>query len=266
MEIFKYAYMNKALIVGLVISLIIPFMGIVVVNKKISIIGDALSHVSLAGVMIGLIMSSSPIIWAIISCVLASLLMDFIRKKFPGYEEISTAIIMSTGIGFASILSGFVKKSANFESYLFGSIIAISDFEFYLIIITSIIVFLVFLFLYRDLLYISFDETSARLSGVNVSLVNTIFMILISVTISVSARTVGILIISSLMVIPTSCALQFRRGYFKTILLSLFFGVVFTIFGIILSFYLGLKPGGSIVLVGVFTLLFILIFKNNLMK
>lgn len=266
MEIFQYSYMVKALIVGIVIAMIIPCMGVVVVNKKISIIGDALSHVSLAGVMIGLIAGFSPIVGAIITCILASLLLEFIRKRFSSYQEISTAIIMSTGIGLASILSGFVTKSANFESFLFGSIIAITPFEFYLILIVSAIVLITFLYFFRDLMYISFDEMSAKLSGVNVNRINTIFMMLIATTISVSSRTVGILIISSLMVIPVGCALQFNLGYIKTTILSSFFGVCFMLVGLISSFYLGLKPGGSIVLCGVITLLIILIVKGKKSK
>lgn len=262
MEIFQYSYMIKALLVGFVLALIIPCMGIVVVNKKISIIGDALSHVSLSGVMIGLIAGFSPIIGAIITCIIASLFLEYIRKKFPSYQEISTAIVMSTGIGLASLLSGFVKKAANFESFLFGSIIAITPFEFYLIIIVSIIVLITFMYFFRDLMYISFDEMSAKLSGINIDRINTIFMILIAVTISVSARTVGILIISSLMVIPVACAMQFSCGYLKTTLLASMFGVFFTITGLVVSFYLGLKPGGSIVLCGVFTMLIILAIKK----
>ncbi|MDO5715173.1 MAG: metal ABC transporter permease [Tissierellia bacterium] len=263
MEIFQYTYMIRAMIVGLAVSIIIPFMGIVVVNKKISIIGDALSHVSLSGVMLGLITGWSPIVGAILTCILASLFLEFIRKKFPGYQEISTAIIMSTGIGIASILSGFVKTAANFESYLFGSIIAISDFEFYMILAVSLIVFLIFCYLYRDLMYISFDETSARLSGVAVDRVNTVFMILIAITISVSARTVGILIISSLMVIPVATAMQFQLNYKKTTIVSSLCGVLFTLCGLILSFYWGLKPGGTIVLIGVLTLIVVIGMKSG---
>ncbi len=262
MSIFSYDYMIRALIVGFLLSIIIPFMGIVVVNKKISVIGDALSHVSLAGVMLGLMLSVTPIYTSIITCIIAGIVLELIRKNFPGYEEISTAIIMSVGIGAASILAGFVKKAQNFESYLFGSIVAITDGEFYLIIAVSIIVFLTFIYFYKDLLYVSFDESSARLSGVKVDRINYIFIILIAVTISVSARTVGILIISSLMVIPVACAMQFEMGYLKTTFLSSFFGIFFTISGLFISFYLGLKPGGTIVLMGIISLLIILSIKK----
>ncbi|WP_019131653.1 metal ABC transporter permease [Peptoniphilus obesi] len=263
MEIFQYTFMNKALIVGLLLSIIIPFIGVVVVNKKISLVGDALSHVSLSGIMIGLVAGVSPTIVSIFVCVIAVLFLEFIRNKFPSYQEISTAIIMSTGIGLASLMSGFVKTAANFESYLFGSILAISNFEFILIIILSIFVFLTFVYLYRELMSICFDEVSARISGINVNLINTIFMILIAITISISARIIGILIISSLMVIPVACAMRFKFGYFKTVVLSSVFGLFFTMAGLFISFYLGLKPGGTIVLIAVLTLVIILISKNN---
>lgn len=263
MEILQYSYMVKALIVGFVISIIIPFMGIVVVNKKMSVVGDALSHVALSGVIIGLITSYSPVLMSIITCLIAALLIEFIRKRFPSYQEMATAIIMSTGIGLASILSGFVKVSANFESFLFGSIIAITDLEFYTIICIGIIVFFTFVFLYRDLMHISFDETSARLCGVNINRVNVIFMVLMAITISVSARTVGILIISSIMVVPVACAMRFQVGYLKTIIYSVLFGIFFTISGLVISFYVGLKPGGTIVLIGVLTLITLLIVQNG---
>lgn len=238
-------------------------MGVVVVNKKISVIGDALSHVSLAGVMLGLITSTSPVLGALVLCVIGSIFLEYVRTKFPGYQEISSAILMSTGIGLASIFSGFVKTTANFEEYLFGSIIAIPKFDFYLILIISIIVFILFSYLFTDLMYISFDESSARLSGVNVDRINLIFMILIAVTISVSARTVGILIISSLMVVPVACAMQFKKGYLKTTILASIFGFIFTMIGLFLSFYVGLKPGGTIVLIGVFFLIILLFIKKR---
>lgn len=263
MEIFHYSYMIKALIVGFIISIVIPLMGIVLVNKKISVIGDALSHVSLAGVMIGILAGTQPIIGAMITCIIATFFMEFIRKNFPGYGEISTAIVMSLGVGLASLISGFINTAANFESFLFGSIITISSFEFYMILVSSLVVFLVFSYLYKDLMYISFDETSARLSGVKVERINRIFMFLIALTISISSRTVGVLIISSLMVLPVASALQFNYGYFKTTVLSAVFGVIFTIGGLFISFYCGLKPGGSIVILGVIILIIVILLKRK---
>lgn len=263
MEIFSYPYMVKALIVGCIISLIIPLMGVVVVNKKMSIIGDAMSHVALAGVMLGSVMSFQPLLMSIVLCVFSAIFIEIIRKKLPGYADLSTSITMSTGIGLAALLTGFVKTRTNFESFLFGSIVAITDEEMWIVIFVSAVVLLLFVYFYRDLLYISFDENSAKISGVPVDRINLIFMILVALTVSLSARTVGILIISSLMILPVACAMQFGKSYFKTTVMSSVFGIFFTITGLFLSFYLGLKPGGTIVLLGVITLVVVILLNNK---
>lgn len=256
-EIFQYDYMIRAMVVGLILSIIIPIMGVVIVNRRTSMVGDALSHVSLAGVMGGLIMGINPVLGAILGCLIATFFMEFIRKKFPSYGEISTAIIMSFGVGMASLLSGFVTGPTNIESFLFGSIIAITDFEFIMIRIMAFIVIVNSLYFFKDLMYISFDPISAALSGVKVDFVGGIFLFLTAVTVAISSRTVGVLIISSLMVLPVSCGMQLGKGYRGTTILSVLFGIFFTEVGLIISYYGGLKPGGSIVLLGVITLLFI---------
>lgn len=262
-NIFAYDYMVRALIVGLLLSIVIPAMGVVVVNRKTSMVGDALSHVSLSGVLLGLLLGINPILGAILATISAAFFMEFIRKSFPSYGDISTAIIMSTGIGLASIFSGFVKGASNIESFLFGSIIAISDFEFYLVVLISLLVFLCLLYFFKDLMYISFDPISAALSGVKVDRVTRVFLFLVAITVAISARTVGVLIISSLMVLPVASAMQLGKGYKATTIYSIIFGIIFTLVGILVSFYTGLKPGGSIVILGVLTLVGILVFKRK---
>ena len=255
MELFQYDYMIRAMIVGLVLSVVIPAMGVVIVNRRLAMIGDALSHVSLAGVMFGLLVGINPILGAIITCALAALSMEWIRRRFPSYGEISTAVIMSTGVGLASILSGFVKGGANFESFLFGTIVAITDFEFYMILAVSLAVVVFLVLNYRKLLYLSFDGISARLAGIRADRLSGLFVLLTGLTVAISARTVGVLIISSLLVLPVSCALQLKLSYKKTHVAAILFGVFFTEAGLVLSYYLGLKPGGSIVMLGVATLM-----------
>ena len=262
MDILEYDFMRRAFIVGILLAIIIPCIGIVVVLKRLSMIGDALSHTSLAGVAAGLIMNFNPILGAIVACVAAALGIEAIRKKIPKFSEMSIAIIMSAGIGLAGVLSGFVKNAANFNSFLFGSIVSISDFEMILAACISSAVMLAFIFLYKELFYIAFDERGARLSGVPVRTVNFIFTILTAVTVSVAARTVGALIVSSLMVVPVACAMQFGKSYKQTVIYSVGFAVFFMVAGLFASYYLGLKPGGTIVLIGVLCLVMILLIKK----
>lgn len=255
-------FMRRAILVGILLSIIVPSIGVVMVNKRTSMIGDTLSHISLSGVAIGLIFKVNPILTAIISCAIASFSIELIRKYFPKNSDISTAIVMSFGIGLAAVLSDFIKGAANFNSFLFGSIVAISDFEVKLVIIVFFIVLTSLIVFYKSFLYISFDEVGARLAGVKVQKVNTIFTFLISLTISIASRTVGVLMISSLMVIPVACALRISKSYLQTVIFSVIFGIIFTLSGITVSFYKGLKPGGSMVLIGIFILTLIIVIQT----
>lgn len=259
---FQLEFMRRAFLVGIMLSIVIPCIGVVMVNKRNSMIGDALSHVSLAGVTIGLIFRVNPIITAIISCAIASFSIEIMRRYFPKNSDISTAIMMSLGIGLAAVLSDFVKGAANFNSFLFGSIVAISDFEVILVTLVFFIVITVFTVLYKALLYVSFDEVGARLAGIKVQSVNIIFTFLISLSISIASRTVGVLMVSSLMVVPVACALRVSKSYFQTVIYSILFGMTFTISGITISFYQGLKPGGTMVLIGIAVLFTIVILQN----
>ena len=236
MRIFEYLFMQRAFVVGILLAAVVPCVGMVVVCKRLSMIGDALSHTSLAGVAAGLLLGVNP--------------------------EMSISIIMSAGIGLAGVLSGFVKNSANFNSFLFGSIVAISDAEMISVIVVSVVVLVLFLLLYKELFYISLDERSARLAGVPVGIVNFIFTIMIAVTVSVAARTVGALMVSSMMVVPVACAMQLGKNFKQTVWYAVGLNVLFMIIGLFAAFYLGLKPGGTIVLVGVAALLIIFIGKR----
>ena len=249
--IFEYAFMRKAFAVGILLAIIVPCIGIIVVLKRLSMIGDALSHSSLAGIAAGLVFNINPILGAIIASLASAFSIEFIRKKLPKYSEMSIAIIMSAGVGLAGVLSGF------------GSIVAITDFELYMVIGISILVIIAFILLYKELMYIAFDEEGARMVGIPVKAVNFIFTILTAFTVSIAARTVGALIVSSMMVVPVACAMKFAKSYKQTVLLSILFAVIFTIIGLSLSYYMGLKPGGTIVLCGVVFLILTLIIKRD---
>ena len=183
-----------------------------------------MSHTSLAGVAAGLALGLNPILGAVIFACISALGIEKIRKSIPKYGEISTAVITSVGIGLAAIFSGFVK-STNFNSFLFGSLVAISPFELYLVIGLSVVVIALFFILFKALFYMAFDEESAKLSGIPVRLVGTIFTILTAVTISVSARVVGALVVSSMMVLPVAVSMQIAKSYRQTVIFSVLFSV-----------------------------------------
>ena len=192
--------------------------------------------------------------------------IEAIRRKLPKYAEMAIAIVMSAGVGLAGVLSGFVRSAASFNSFLFGSIVAISRAELAGVAVVSAAVLLVFLLFYKELFYLALDEQAAHLAGVPVGAINSVFTVLTAVTISIAARTVGALIVSSMMVVPVACGMQLGKSYRQTVLWSIGFAELFTVSGLLLSYYGQLKPGGTIVLVGVACLLLILLGKGLLAR
>ncbi|WP_234958826.1 metal ABC transporter permease [Sporanaerobacter sp. PP17-6a] len=264
MSIFQYSFMQRAFIVGILISVITPCIGVIVVLKRMSMIGDALSHSSLAGVTAGLAFGINPIASAVIFSIMSAFGMERIRKSFPRYSEISIAVITSMGVGIAGILSGFVKNAASLNSFLFGSIVAITDFELFMVIGLSFLVIFVFILLYKELFYTTFDEESAKFSGVPVKSINFVFTLLTAITISISSRAVGTLVISSLIVLPVASAMQITKSYKQTVILSIIFAVFSTISGLYISYYANFKPGGTIVLIGIAILIIVIFYKDVL--
>jgi zinc transport system permease protein len=259
-NMFSYEFMQRAFIVAVLIAFIAPCIGINIVLKRLSAVGDAASHCALAGIAFGLVININPILGAVIFSVIAMLSIEAMRKNFKKFPEIATAVVMSAGIGLTAVISGFIKDgSSNINSFLFGSIVAISDFELYLTIGLSITVFIVSMLLYKELFYITFDEEAAQLSGVPVRGINLVLMLLTAVTVSAASRIVGALMISSLLVIPAASAIMISKSYKQTFLISIILAEFFTISGLILSFYLDLRPGGTIVLTGVIVLIVIML-------
>lgn len=264
-NIFAYDFMIRAFIVASCLSLIIPMIGMVIVLKRLSMIGDALSHTSLAGVTAGLAFGFNPVVGAVIASLLSAFGIEYIRKRLPNYSELSIAITMSFGLALAGILSGLVKNATGFSSFLFGSIVAISSFELYFVTITALLVFLILLFFYEELFFIAIDERGAKLMGVPVKFINAIFTALTAITISIASRTVGALMVSSLMVIPVAVGINLANSYKKASIIAVLTAFISCVSGLTLSFYFGLKPGATIVSVSIVIIILSLFIrrKNN---
>jgi len=260
LDLFGFEFMRRALLAALCVSLMTPMIGQVIVLRRMSTVGDALSHTGLAGVAIGLAFGFNPVAGAFAAAVCAGLALELIRRRFARYAELSVSITLSLGVGLAAIFSG-MAQGTGFYSFLFGSIVAIGDNELRAIVGLSALVVGITLFLYRPLLHISFDEESAAAAGIPVKAVNLAFTLLTAVVVAVSARTVGALIVSSLMVIPVACAMQLSRGYRENLIYSVLFALIFTMTGLVLSFYFDLRPGGAIVLTGIVVLVLLIIIR-----
>ena len=258
-NIFQYVFMQRAFVVAAIIAVIAPCIGVSIVLKRLSAIGDATSHSALAGIAFGLLLGINPILGAVMFSIFAVIGIEVFRKSFGKYSEIATVVVMSAGIGLTAVLSGFITNgSTNINSFLFGSIVAITDFELYLTIGLGIAVIITSILLYKELFFVTFDEEAAKLAGVPVGGINLVLMLLTAVTVSVASRIVGALMISSLLVIPVAAAMMIAKSYKQTIWWSIAFAEFFTVAGLFISYYLDLRPGGTIVLLGVVFLIVIM--------
>lgn len=261
---FSLQFMRNAFTAGLFLSILCPSIGLFLVLKRYSMIGDTLSHSSFAGVAIGLVIGYNPILTALVFTTICAVLIEFLRGYFKKYSELVMNIILTLSLGIAIILVSTGKTSVKVSSYLFGSILTVSPEDIILIIIASIVCLLILGILYKKLLYVTFDEEGARIAGINVKLINYLFTIVVGVTISMSIRIMGILVISSIIVIPVAAAMQFRQNFFKTMIISIILGIVDVFLGLMFSFRYDSAPGGTIALTTVVTLVIAIILGSIL--
>lgn len=243
--------MHRALLAGFMLSIMVPLIGIVMVSRKTSMVGDALSHCSLTGVGVGLILAFDPTLGAIITCVVAAFGIEKIRAHFPEYGDMATAIVLSAGLGLAAILSSFAPGGNSFDAYLFGSISAVTEADLIRITIVFILVLVCSVVYYGGLLNISIDPNLARLSGVSVKKINFVFTFLSAVTVALATQIVGALLVTSLIVLPVATSLMICRSYRSTLCLSVILGIVYMMLGLVVSYHYDIRPGGSIVLLAV---------------
>lgn len=258
---FQSEIVRLAFLVGLLLSIAIPLVGSSAVYKHLSLTGDALAHTSLAGVAIGLACGLNPLLTSIFACVISILVIELIRKKFSKFSELGVAVTLSAGIGIAGIMTSYTKTN-NFDSYLFGSILLIDNLEIYLVAGIFILDVLFYVVFYKQIFAIICNEEEAKSQGINVSLFSFVQSLLLALTIAISAKTIGSLVVSSLIVIPIASSLQFKKNYRWTLLLSIALSLVATFLGITASYYLDYKPGASIVMVSISLLLLCFLYRG----
>lgn len=263
-EIFQFDFMVRAFAAGLAIAVIAPVIGMFLVVRRYSLMADTLAHVSLAGVAIGLLLGLNPVITAIIASIAASLGIERLRTTKRMLGESVLALFLSGSLAIAVILLSLAKGfNMNLFSYLFGSISVVSPLDLYLTLGLAVCLILTVKVLYKEFFFLSFDADLARASGVRTKTLALILTALAAVTVSLSIRVVGVLLIGALMVIPVISAMQFGRGFRNTMLLSVVFSVVSVISGLFLSFYWNIASGGAIVVVALVIFLLSLILNQQ---
>lgn len=264
LEILEFGFMQRALIAGVAVAITTSVIGLFLVLRKNSLFGDALSHVAFGGIAVGLVAGVYPL-WTGLGLAIAGALgITKLRQTTKIPADATVAILLSSGLALGILL---VSASGGFTldlfSFLFGSILLVSVNDTLAILAMAGAILSIVIVLYKKLVYITFDEEQARVSGLPIEHLNYLFVVLASVAAVVSMRLVGILLVSSLIVIPNITALLFGKGFKKTALISVAVSVFSVITGIAVSYAFNLAPAGTIVLVQVAVFIGALIIRHS---
>jgi len=213
--------------------------------------------------MVAQLADLNPLYLGIVTSVIAALTIDWLRAKYKHFQELAIPIIMATGMGlgatFISLANGF---SMDLVSFLFGTVSAVALTDVYTILVVTVVVVIFVFAFYKELLFLSFDEEQARVSGIRLRLVHILFMIVVALVIAISMRVVGILLVSSLITLPVAAALRIAKSFKMTIFLAIIFGEIATVLGLILAYQFDLAPGGMIVLLAVLELIIVMLLER----
>ena len=264
LEALSYGFMQKALIAGIAVGLICSFMGTFLVLRRYSLFGDGIAHVAFGGISVGLFLGVFPLWTAFIVSIFGGIGLQKLRQSTKISGDAAVAVVLVSGLAVGVIL---VSSSGGFSvdlfSFLFGSILLISNEDTIMILAISAGIIATLVVLQKQFLHLTFNEEQAKLGGLRTTLLNYAFVILASITVVTSFRLVGMLLISALVVIPNITAMMFGKGFKKTVCISMGISVISVIGGILLSYFLNLAPSGTIVVIAVGILIGTLVLKST---
>ncbi len=249
LSLFTYDFMQRAFVVGLVIGVIAPLIGLYVVTRGYSLMADTLSHVALAGIAIGTLFGAAPIPFAIAATVIAAIGIERLGSRAHIFGESILAIFLSGSLALAIVLmsvqSGF---SGDLLSYLFGSITTVTTSDVQIISVLGGVIVVGVLVLYRQLFLVSFDPDIAQSQGMRAQRYELALLIMTAVTVAMAMRIVGVLLIGALMVMPTLSGMLLGKSFVRSHVIAVVCSLLSVIFGIAISYIAETATGGTIVL------------------
>ncbi|MGX7199788.1 metal ABC transporter permease [Enterococcus nangangensis] len=256
MALLSYEFMRRALLASVFIAAIAPMLGVFLVVRRQSLLADTLSHVSLAGIALGLFLNINPTFTTLLVVAVAAIILEYLRKIYSSYSEISIAMLMSGGLAIALVLIKLSPNSQgiNIQNYLFGSIVTINWSQVWLLGGLCVLLAVLFFLVKRPLYMMTFDEDVAAVDGLPVSLMSSIFNVVTGIAIAVMIPIAGALLVSAIMVLPAAIGMRLGKSFNWVVLISVLVGLFGMLSGLYTSFEVDTPPGATITLIfiGVF--------------
>lgn len=247
-ELFSYGFIIRAFIAGSLIALCAALLGVILVLKRYSMIGDGLSHVGFGTMAIAMAFNFAPLAVSIPICVLAAFLLLRVSSSSNIKGDAAIALISSSSLAIGILVTSLTSGlNTDVTSFMFGSILAISKADLIVSVILAVVVVSLFVIFYNKIFLVTFDENFATASGIKANLYNGLIAVLTSLTIVIGMRLMGAMMISSLIVFPALSAMRIFRSFFKVIICAVIISLVCFIVGIISSFVWSTPAGASII-------------------
>ena len=251
LELFNYEFMVRALVAGILLALSAALVGVPLVLKRNSMLGDGLSHVGFAAFAVALALGLAPTWVAVPVVILVSFLILHLGQNAKTYSDAMIAMVSVGALAVGTFVASLSGASVDINSYLFGSILAVDMGEVWLAVGLAIVVVLIYVFWHHQIFAITFDEKFARSIGIRTRVYNMIFAILCSLVVVLGMRLMGALLISGLIVFPVLSAQAICRNFKGVLAMSTIIGVVTFVVGLVLSYVLAAPTGATVVLVGI---------------
>lgn len=252
LEACRYDFMQRAIVVGALIGLAAPAIGVFLVQRRLALMGDGIGHVAFTGVAAGFLTGTSPVITAVVAAILGAVAIEMLRERGRTTSDVALALLFYGGIAGGVLLTS-LSDTSNGEllTYLFGSVVTVTSGD---VLLTGAVTLAVLSFthlLRKQLFAVCYDEEVARAQGLRVRLLNLSVAVLAAVTIAVTMRVVGILLVAAMLVLPVAAAQQLTAGFRSTVLASLALGLSVSVVGLGIAYYADVFPAATIVLLAI---------------
>lgn len=270
-SVFSYGFMQNALIAGFLIGILLPLIGVIILSRRMVFLADSLGHINMSGIALATLLGSISasllpysFIISLLWTILGAILIEYVRDKYSEYKEVSITIVYTLSVALTMIfLNLSTGASSGIFNILFGNINAISTNEVKVMLVMSLIVLVLFKIMYSKLMLLSLEEEYLHLYGINPKLYRYLSMVVITLVISMAIKVVGVLLVSSLLLIPLLSGSRVAKTLKQTYIFTIIFTELSILSGIIIAYYVNLSTSAIIVLISLLIYVVVMLFKRG---